>query len=343
MAVETISKAAEIIKNGGLVAFPTETVYGLGADAFNPQAVARVYLAKGRPGDNPLILHIATIEQFLELADSPPPYAMTLIKACWPGPLTLIIKKKPHLPAWVGGHPNKTTQTIGIRMPSHPVAKALLQASNCPIAAPSANKSGRPSPTTTSHVIDDFAATGELDMILDGENSDIGIESTVVDMTGAYPVILRPGSITAETIWEVTGLKSGTSTAADTSPPRSPGMKYRHYAPKAPMQILKGEPHNIAAYILKQCTENPSKEHQVGVLVTDSVNNILSGKIPQNVEMMILGNNNNDIAQNLFAHLRRFDKLNVKIIYTEAVLDTGIGIAIMDRMLKAAEGNVFEV
>jgi len=341
MSNKLINQAAEVIKNGGLVAFPTETVYGLGADAFNSQAVAQVYLAKGRPGDNPLILHIANTEQFLDLADSPPPYGMALIKACWPGPLTLIVKKKPHLPSWIGGHPDKVTKTIGIRMPSHPVAKAFLQASNCPIAAPSANKSGRPSPTTAAHVIDDFAATGELDMILDGENSDIGIESTVVDITGEYPVILRPGTITAETIWEITSLKPNALTTEDTSHPRSPGMKYRHYAPKAPMQILKGIPHNVAAHILNQCEKH--QKQRIGVLVTNSVSSILSGNVPQNVEIMVLGNNNNNIAQNLFAHLRHFDKLNVKIIYAEAVLDTGIGTAIMDRMLKAAEGNILDV
>jgi len=336
---ESITKAANIIKDGGLVAFPTETVYGLGADAFNGRAVERIYSAKGRPGDNPLILHVANTGQLLELADSPPPYALALAKTYWPGPLTLIVKKKYHLPEWLGGHPQNSTATIGIRIPSHPVALALIEAASCPIAAPSANKSGRPSPTSAVHVADDFSGTNEIDMILDGAISNIGLESTVVDVTGDYPVILRPGAITQEMIQEVTQLQLRDASVTDT--PRSPGIKYRHYSPKAPMAILKGEPNAIAAHIKNECETKP--EQLIGVYVTEATKTILETYQLQNINYIHLSNDPQIVAQNLFAHLRQFDKLNVFIIFAEAVPDTNLGTAIMDRMLKAADGNTINV
>jgi len=342
-----IQKAARILHDGGLIAFPTETVYGLGADAFNAQAVERLYAAKGRPGDNPLILHIATVEQFTELTEELPHYAMSLIDAYWPGPLTLIAKKKYHLPSWVGGHPLNSTNTIGVRMPSHPVAKAFLDAAGCPVAAPSANKSGRPSPTTSQHVKDDFGTTGEIDMILDGAGADIGIESTVVDVTGAQPVILRPGIITERMIRvaakvALANTLTNTNDAKNITAPRSPGMKYRHYAPKAPMVILKGQSYDVAMYILNEYNKTPQGE-QIGLLITDLTKQILANHQLSNTKIRTLSQDHITVAQNLFAQLREFDTLGVTKIYTEAVADDGIGVAIMDRMLKAAEGNVVNV
>ena len=332
-----INKAANIIKNGGLVAFPTETVYGLGADAFDIRAVERIYMAKGRPGDNPLILHVAKHEQFFELTEDIPPYAATLIKVFWPGPLTLIAKKKPDLPGWVGGHPNNHTNTIGVRIPKHPVALAFLEAVGGPIAAPSANKSGRPSPTSAEHVKNDFSDSGEVNMILDGGKVlDVGIESTVVDITGNTPVILRPGSITREMIQSVTGREPGNAKTGDV--PRSPGTKYRHYAPNAPMTILRGTPKNIADYLSSESFEADEK---IGLLISETTKSLLPKN--RNTKIISLDGDMNLAAQKLFANLRKFDKLNVSKIYTESIPNAGIGIAIMDRMLKAAEGNVIDV
>jgi len=334
-----IEEAADIIKNGGLVAFPTETVYGLGADAFNSRAVERIYAAKGRPSDNPLILHVADIKQFLELVEPPPDYALALAKAYWPGPLTLIAKKKYHIPEWVGGHPQKSTATIGVRVPNHPIALALITAAGCPIAAPSANKSGRPSPTSAAHVAEDFSANSEIDIVLDGAISNVGLESTVVDVTGDFPVILRPGAITKEMILKTTGLQPSEATVTDA--PRSPGIKYKHYAPKAQVIILKGEPGSIAEYILKECKANA--EQKIGVLVTAPTKSILDKNALPNMKVITLGNGHEAMAKNLFSNLRQFDKLGVSVIFAESVQFSGLGIAIMDRMLKAAEGNVFNV
>jgi len=327
-----IITAGEIIKAGGLVAFPTETVYGLGADAFNPQAVARIYSAKGRPGDNPLILHVASAEKFLELAHDPPPYALALIKAYWPGAITLVVKKKPHLPHWLGGHPTGQTCTIGIRMPAHTVARAIIESSGCVVAAPSANKAGTPSPTNASHVADDFPGS-EIDLIVDGGSVSVGLESTVVDATGTAPIILRPGAITSDMICRATGLQTAAFKPHSVVAPRSPGMKYRHYAPKAPMTIISGSPQAVAAHILKKCESGK----KTGVLTN------YPELFPKTAEILPLGKSPEDIAQNLFAHLRRFDKLGVHQIYAMAVCDTGLGAAIMDRMLKAAEGRIIHV
>ena len=342
-----IAKAADIIQNGGVVAFPTETVYGLGADAFNATAVERVYAAKGRPGDNPLILHVANVAQFLELVEAPPAYALALAKAYWPGPLTLIAKKKYHLPGWVGGHPFNATATVGVRIPKHPAALALIQAAGCPIAAPSANKSGRPSPTSAKHVKEDFA-TGEVDMILDGDISNVGIESTVVDVTGDFPVILRPGAITREMIEKTTKLHlpnaagpAGQTTSVASQAPRSPGMKYRHYAPKAPMVILQGAEKNIAAYILQQCKERPREK--IGVYVREVIKKHMGEKLPPNAVFILFKSKPETAAQHLFNDLRQFDTKNVSAIFAEALPETGVGVAIMDRMRKAAEGNVLDV
>ena len=335
MADNCIIKAAGIIQAGGLVSFPTETVYGLGADAFNPSAVAAVYAAKGRPSDNPLILHVASMPQVLSLIEPLPGCALALVRHFWPGPLTIIAQKKSSIPTWIGGHPNHSTQTIGIRMPSHPVAMDFLRVVGCPVVAPSANKSGRPSPTTLRHVHDDFLETGEIGFMLDGAGSEIGIESTVVDVTGEKPIILRHGAITEEMIGDVTGLGLDT-TKNDTEPPRAPGMKYRHYAPKAPMTVCCGNPRHIAQYIATHCTDN-----LVGLLVSEAVQKLLPSG--HTFAVKTLSNNPNEVARDLFANLRYFDDMAVTQIFAEGVPLTGLGMAIMDRMGKAAEGNIIHL
>ncbi|MCL1863936.1 MAG: L-threonylcarbamoyladenylate synthase [Defluviitaleaceae bacterium] len=326
-----ITQAAKLIRKGELVAFPTETVYGLGADAFNADAVARVYSEKGRPGDNPLILHIANKTQFSEIADNPPPYAYELIEAFWPGPLTLVAKKNPLLPTWVGGHPEKTTATVGIRMPSHPVALEFIKEAGI-VAAPSANKSGRPSPTSLAHVLEDFPDIAALD----GGDSYVGLESTVVDITGDDPVILRPGTITAEKINEF-------AISTDRVPqgqPRAPGMKYKHYAPRADMTLVSGNAPDVAAYIFNECKKEPHS--RVGVLFRYRIERG-THLTPQNAKILMLGGDDESMARNLFACLREFDKIGVDKIYAETVCEKGIGVAIMDRMRKAAEGRVIHV
>ena len=339
--VEVLKEAAAVIASGGIAAFPTETVYGLGADAFNPAAVAKVYAAKGRPGDNPLILHVASKDAFMQLTEKQPAYALALIDAFWPGPLTIVAKKKAYLPEWVGGHPNGAASTIGVRMPSHPLALAVINESGCVIAAPSANLAGTPSPTRAEHVAKDFKS-GEVDFILDGGAVPGGLESTVVDVTGPEPVILRPGAVTAKMIADATGLKAhepGVPVSA--APPRSPGMKYRHYAPKAPMTLLIGSENDIAAYVMEQYTKGQSL--CIGVLVTAETEFAFCNSLP--FKFITLGRKSapETIAQNLYAGLRQFDALGVDVIYAEGLAQDGLGAAIMDRMRKAAEGRVVYV
>jgi len=353
-----VKEAASFIKQGKLVALPTETVYGLGGDAFNPEAVAKIYSAKGRPGDNPLILHVAEPECFYKLVLNPPEYAGMLIKKFWPGPLTLIAEKKPELPQWLGGHPTGSTKTVGIRMPAFPLTRAIIKASGKIIAAPSANKAGKPSPTTAAHVLEDFPNPEEEGiLIIDGGAVSVGVESTVVDVTGGKPRILRPGAVTAKMICEATGLEVVGVDALGEETPRSPGMKYRHYAPRAPMTILSGTRENISAYIkahvMKEHAKNTMENKCFGVLIYGSEQGFFpenffpelnSGSLkPVSVKILSLGHSKKEIAKNLFSCLRQFDKLGVDIIFAQAVEEDGIGAAIMDRMKKAADGRVFTI
>jgi len=331
--------AAEHLHAGGLVVFPTETVYGLGADAFNAAAVAQIYAAKERPGDNPLILHIANADAFRKLAHNPPDYAFALIDAFWPGPLTLVVRKNPTLPAWVGGHPNRCAETIGVRSPAHPVARKLLEKSGLIIAAPSANKAGKPSPTTLAHVLEDFPNPLESGIFpLDGGSSTVGLESTVVDITGEAPVILRPGKITAEQIFETAGALSPFAEPG-AAPPKSPGMKYRHYAPRADMTVLSGTRENVVAY-LREKSANVSR--RLGFLLTAETAQLF-GNPPQGIKILILGKTEDEIAGVLFARFREFDCLGVDEIFAEAVAEEKLGVAIMDRMRKASEGRIIAV
>ncbi|MCL2189900.1 MAG: L-threonylcarbamoyladenylate synthase [Defluviitaleaceae bacterium] len=347
-----IDEAATVIRAGGLVAMPTETVYGLAADATDEEAVARIYELKGRPGDNPLILHIADKSTLNEITDTLPDYANLLTDAYWPGPLTLVVRKKASLPAWLGGHPNQVCETVGVRMPGHSATLSVIYQSGCIIAAPSANKAGKPSPTCAEHVINDyFAGEPSPDLLVDGGEANVGVESTVIDVTGNAPVILRHGAITTQMIEETINMKLSES-IQKTRAPRAPGMKYKHYAPNAPMTLLRGTPENVAAYITTQIVADI--DAHIGVLVTPKVQACMDknwrvmsiqgySTYTPLVTTRSLGENNEKIAKNLYANLREFDTRGVDIILAEALPEDGMGVAIMDRMTKAAAGRILDV
>lgn len=331
-----VHNAARLIKEGGLVAFPTETVYGLGADALNPQAARRIYQAKGRPSDNPLIVHIADPADLAQIAEKIPQRAMALGERFWPGPLTMIFPKKDCVPlATTGG-----LDTVAVRMPDHPVALALIAASTGFIAAPSANASGRPSPTLAEHVY--FDLNGRIPMILDGGPVGLGLESTIIDFSEEIPVILRPGFITKEmaeaVIGEVRldpGLKLGEAQA-----PKAPGMKYRHYAPRAEMILVKGCQDQVVRTINHLIEETEKQGKKVGVISTDETYRCYPRGIVKNI-----GARKEEavIARNLYGILREFDQLDVDRIYSESFSEQGLGQAVMNRMLKAAGHRVIEV
>ena len=324
-----IKEAAKIIKNGGLVAFPTETVYGLGADAQNPEAVAKVYEAKGRPSDNPMIVHIGKASNIGELTPRLNSDIVTLIENFWPGPLTLVVKRKPSVP-------DRTTgglDTVGVRMPDSPIALDLINWSGCPIAAPSANLSGKPSPTRAVDVIEDLK--GKVDAIIQGPDCRVGIESTVLDVSGETPTILRPGIITPESIEAAIGKKVAVDPALYINRPRdvndeefkpkSPGMKYRHYAPKADMIVIEGGRDKVKAEIERLRGLNECMGNKVGVILFEEKAFI-------------------EAAHDFFARLRDLDREDVDLILAGALSDTdGVGFAVMNRMLKSAGYNIVRV
>lgn len=324
-----IKEAAAIIKRGGLVAFPTETVYGLGADALNPEAVAKVYEAKGRPSDNPMIVHIARASDIGQLTPMLSPDIVALIENFWPGPLTLVVKRKPSVP-------DRTTgglDTVGVRMPDSQLALDLINWSGCPIAAPSANLSGKPSPTRAEDVIEDL--NGKVDAIVKGPDCRVGIESTVLDVTGDVPTILRPGIITPENIEAAIGKKVAVDPAlyadrpqTDGSAefkPKSPGMKYKHYAPKADMTIIEGNRDKVKAEIERLKALNERMGNKVGVILFEEKAFI-------------------EAAHDFFARLRDLDRQEVDLILAGALSDTdGVGFAVMNRMLKSAGYNIVRV
>ena len=326
-----ISEAGRIIREGGLVAFPTETVYGLGGDAFSPDAAAKIYAAKGRPSDNPLIVHIAKVEDLKALSDEVPPAAYMLADKFWPGPLTIIVKKNDRVPMSVTGGLN----TVAVRLPANTIARGIIEESQTFIAAPSANLSGRPSPTTGEHVIEDLS--GRVDMIVDGGTIDIGLESTIVDLSETIPVVLRPGFITVEELREVIGEvvidPAIKGTLKEDVAPKAPGMKYRHYAPKALLTIVKGEEKKVTDKLLQLLKEDVEKGLKVGIMTTVKHKDLFDKG-----EVICLGeaDNNEEIARNLFWALRRFDELNVDVIYSEAFSEEGVGQAVMNRLNKAA-------
>ena len=337
--IEKIRAAADIIRKGGLVAFPTETVYGLGADALNPKAVLSLFKAKKRPLDNPPIVHIQNIHDVYTLAEQVPPKANQLMKEFWPGPLTLVFKRSKNVP-------DVTTaglSTIAIRMPQHTVALALIKESHCPLAAPSANLAGKPSPTSADHVFADL--NGRIDAILDAGPTRIGVESTVLDLSTDPAMILRPGGTPLEALRSVLGdVKLHPFAVADkelaVENARSPGMKHRHYAPKAPVIVVEGSITAVMSAVKLLITNFWLQDKRVGVLATaetawayeaDVVKSLGSRR---KVDVM---------AANLFRLLREFDEENVDVIITESVPTEGLGLAVMNRLRKASGYHIVKV
>ena len=338
-----LERAAQIIKKGGLVAFPTETVYGLGGDAFDADAARKIYAAKGRPSDNPLIVHIAHVEELKDLSDNIPKMAYRVADKFWPGPLTMIVQKNDRVPSTVTGG----LDTVAVRLPSNETARRFIELSGTYIAAPSANLSGRPSPTKASHVTEDLA--GRIDMIIDGGDIEIGLESTIVDLTGEVPVILRPGYVTGEMLSETVGevrldpaLMTGV--ASDVKP-KAPGMKYRHYAPSADYTIYKGDEVKVAEKIIELANEKADKGFKTGVITVDQHLNLYQRKLNKDIMVVSLGNLDKPetIANMLFKTLRDFDKAGTKFIFGEAFSQHNVGWAIMNRLTKAAGYNIIDV
>ena len=329
-----LNHAAQILRQGGLVAFPTETVYGLGGDGFNPQAAKKIYEAKGRPSDNPLILHISKREELDAIAARIPETAEKLMDAFWPGPMTLIFEKTKAVPYETTGG----LDTVAVRMPVDEIAREVIDAGGGYIAAPSANTSGRPSPTTAQHVAEDL--TGRVDMIVDGGAVEIGVESTILDMTVEPPMILRPGAITKEMFEEVIGEVTIDRTLIrpdSKQVPKAPGMKYRHYAPKADLTIIEGPLEKVTAEINKRAKEKSCAGYKVGIIGTEeTVAEYKAG----DVKCIGTRADESTIAANLFGILREFDDDQVDYIYSESFDTAGIGSAIMNRLLKAAGHHI---
>ncbi len=340
-----MAEAARLIREGELVAFPTETVYGLGADALKPDAAKKIYAAKGRPSDNPLIVHICKFEELLSIAKDVPEQAQKLAEAFWPGPLTMVVWKNEKVPYETTGG----MDTVAVRMPNHRIALELIEKSGCLIAAPSANTSGKPSPTEAGHVALDM--DGRIPMILDGGPVGIGIESTIIDLTEEVPMILRPGYITKAMLEEVLGEEVkidpgilAAEEAADPSQvgqkPKAPGMRYKHYAPKADLVLVEGETDKVVAKINALALEKRSQSKRVGVIATDET----VARYEADVVFSIGARDDEDaIAQHLYKILRDFDEQQVDAIYSESFATPRIGQAIMNRLLKAAGYQVLHV
>ena len=325
-----IEEAGGLLRQGGLVAFPTETVYGLGADALKEEAAKKTYAAKGRPSDNPLIVHIADYEELKKIAVNIPPETDALAAHFWPGPLTMIFEKSEAVPYGTTGG----LDTVAVRMPSDPVAAELIRAAGGFVSAPSANTSGRPSPTTAEHVRADL--DGKIDMILDGGPVEIGVESTILDMTVDPPMILRPGAVTAEMFESVIGPVAVDRTLIDSAsikPPTAPGMKYRHYAPRAELKILEGDLREEILAIRQLSYAGSRKGKKVGIIATTETLPFYSNGIIKNVGTR---ENEKSIARNLYRVLREFDDESVDVIYSESFALQGIGRAVMNRLEKAA-------
>ncbi len=332
-----LKKAGEIIRTGGLVAFPTETVYGLGGDALNPASSKKIYAAKGRPSDNPLIIHISKIEDLSYIVKEIPESARKLAEAFWPGPLTMILKKADVVPYETTGG----LDTVAVRMPIHPVAMAFIEAAGGYVAAPSANRSGRPSPTCAKYVEEDMQ--GRIEMIIDGGEVEIGLESTIVDLTVEQPMILRPGYITKEMLEEVLQSVSEDKTMmSDNSglAPKAPGMKYRHYAPKGELTIIDGIEEQVVEYINRQVLILQAKGHKVGVIGTDATIDRYRADVCKSAGTR---QDEHTIARELYKILREFDDEKVTMIFSESFDTAGIGQAIMNRLLKAAGHKICKI
>jgi L-threonylcarbamoyladenylate synthase len=330
-----INEAAALIRAGQLVAFPTETVYGLGANALDVNAVARIFEAKGRPSTDPVIVHIHSPDQLSDVTPAVLGLARRLMDAFWPGPLTLVLPRGPRIPPNVSaGLP-----TVGVRMPAHPVALALIDASGVPIAAPSANLFAHSSPTTAQHVLDDLG--GRIALILDGGPTTVGVESTIVDLSGNHPRLQRPGGVPVEAI---TRLAPDVEVIAryassDEGPTAAPGMMLKHYSPRAELRLFDGPDPHVHRVIAETASELRKNGRRVGLLIADEDREALDGA---GVIVESLGSLNDldQIARNLFAALRNLDIQGVDIILARSYPPTGIGLAIQDRLLRAAEGRI---
>ncbi|MGI6610950.1 MAG: L-threonylcarbamoyladenylate synthase [Limnochordia bacterium] len=340
---EALRVAATALRNGELVAFPTETVYGLGGHALDELAVRRIFAAKGRPADNPLIVHVPSVEALRPLVATIPPQLPLLARCFWPGPLTLVLPRSSIVPDVTTGG----LDSVAIRLPNHPVALALLQRVRVPLAAPSANRSGRPSPTQASHVLDDLA--GHVAVVLDGGSARVGVESTVLDLTGELPTILRPGGITREQLAAVLGevvvdsraraLPNGDIEASE--PVRSPGMKYQHYAPQAPATLVEGEPPGVWQGLCDLLQMQGAKRY--GLLVSREGEEWLRQcELPPGAVILCLGSRNHpeEFAQHLFSALRTMDEKQVEAIFIEGISEEGLGLAVMNRLRRAAGGRI---
>lgn len=334
---QAIYEAGAVIRTGGLVAFPTETVYGLGGDALNPDSSRKIYAAKGRPGDNPLIIHICRLEDIGRIVSDFPPKAQKLASEFWPGPLTMVLPKSDEVPDETTGGLN----TVAVRMPVDPIALSFIEAAGGYVAAPSANISGRPSPTSSKYVIEDMQ--GRIEMILDGGDVEIGLESTIVDLTGEVPVLLRPGFITLEMLTGVLGEVAVDRTILDGNcpdKPKAPGMKYKHYAPKGELTIVMGKEEAVLDKINKLSLAAMERGEKVGIIGTDEIIEHYRG---DSIKSVGRRNDEVSIAKHLYRILREFDDEDVTLIFSESFATGGLGQAIMNRLLKAAGHQVLHV
>ena len=334
---DALKRAGEILLAGGLVAFPTETVYGLGGNALDPTASRRIYAAKGRPSDNPLIVHIADLEDLKVVAADIPDQAMLLAQAFWPGPLTMIFPRTDKVPLETTGG----LSSVAVRFPSDTIAQELIRCGGGFVAAPSANTSGRPSPTTAEHVAEDLS--GRIEMILDGGPVGIGLESTIIDFTEAVPTILRPGYISPAMLESILGevkIDPGLLKEDSHVRPKAPGMKYRHYAPKAQMVIIEGEPEAVTSYIRQQAAQDVQNGLTPGIIASEET---IEG-YDQGI-LRCAGSRRHDetIAHNLYRILREFDDEKVDTIYSESFDTPHMGHAIMNRLIKAAGHQIIKV
>ncbi len=333
-----ISKAGEILRAGGLVAFPTETVYGLGGDALNPESSRKIYAAKGRPSDNPLIVHISNMAALDKIVSEIPKEAIKLAERFWPGPLTMIFKKSDVVPYETTGG----LDTVAVRMPSDKIARAMIDAAGGYVAAPSANLSGRPSPTIAKYVCEDM--DGRIEMIIDGGDCEVGLESTIVDFSEGKPMILRPGYVTKEmlekalsleVVWDRAIIDDNCKTA-----PKAPGMKYRHYAPKGELVIIEGIRENVIKEINALSFESSELGFKTGIIATDETESLYKA---DSVKSVGRAGHEEEVAHHLFRILREFDDEGIERIYSESFKSDGVGAAVMNRLLKAAGHKVIEL
>lgn len=335
--MEAIRRGGEILKSGGLVAFPTETVYGLGGDALNPEASRKIYAAKGRPSDNPLIIHIAEMDKLEAIVAEVPEKARILAEKYWPGPLTMILPKSDLVPKETTGG----LESVAVRFPSDRIAQELIKAGGGYVAAPSANTSGRPSPTTAQHVEEDLGEN--IEMIIDGGQVGIGLESTIVDFTEEVPVVLRPGYISLEMLQETLGevrMDKGLIAPDSKVRPKAPGMKYRHYAPKADLAVVEGPQEKVIETINRLAQQAAENGEQVGVIATEETKD----RYPTGLVVSIGSRKEEEsIAHHLYEVLRDFDQSAVSSIYSEAFYTPRMGQAIMNRLLKAAGHKIIHV